>query len=142
MMLMLPGWILNQTSCQLETMLFLLSLFLLITSPVWFNSNLKHLLNKIYTLRSQTKSKSSPSSSLLTKLSQLQSTFQAQIQLSKHEYIHSLITFLHHLVYSHLKSLHCSSNCIPHYISFNSYTVGALNLRHAKNNCLCSVTQN
>ena len=95
-------------------------------SPAWFNSSLKHLLNKIHTLRSQIKSKPSPSSSLLTKLSQLESTFKTQIQLLgsectcayKHKSIHPLIDQFSSSpgkLYSHLKSLRRSSNCIPHY---------------------------
>ena len=50
--------------------------------PIWFNSSLKHLLNKVHTLRSVIKSKPSPSASLLAKLSQLESTRQTKIQLS------------------------------------------------------------
>ena len=92
--------------------------------PIWFNCNLKQLLNKIHTLCNRIKSKPSPSSWLLTKLSQFESTFQTQIQLSKNKYIYSLIDQFSSSPgkpYRHLKSLRCSSNFIPRYVSFKSF---------------------
>ena len=65
------------------------------SSPKWFNPNLQHLLNKIYSLCSLIKSKSTPSSSLVSKLSQLESVFQAQVHLAKDKYIQALINQHH-----------------------------------------------
>ena len=63
------------------------------SSPKWFNSNLRHLLNKIHSLHSLIKSKSTPSSSLVSKLSQIDSIFHAQVHLAKH--IQTLINQYH-----------------------------------------------
>ena len=69
--------------------------------PKWFNFNLRHLLNKIHSFHFLIKSKSTPSSNLVSKLSQMDSVYQAQVHLAKNKYIQTL-NEQHHSTHSKL----------------------------------------
>ena len=66
------------------------------SSPVWFNGEIRHQINKLRTLRKQLKKKWS--STKVARLQSLEASVEKQICASKESYIHSLTT---------------SSACIP-----------------------------
>ena len=59
-------------------------------SPLWFNADIRHSLNKIHSLRRLIKNKST--SSRLAKLSILESDLQSQMITSKDSFISDLIS--------------------------------------------------
>ena len=62
-------------------------------SPAWFTAEIRHVLNKIHTVRRHIKRK--PTESQLAKLKTLEDKLQSMIEVSKEEYIAGLVDTFH-----------------------------------------------
>ena len=83
-------------------------------SPRWFNSDIRHALNRLHTLRRLTNRK--PTEQRLAKLSSAESALQVKMESAKHVYEANLIK-LHHSnpkkLYNHLKYLSKGNSASP-----------------------------
>ena len=77
----------------------------------WFNSDIRHQLNKVHSLRKH--SKKNPTSYILHKLTHMEATLQTLMDKSKDEFLHSISSSFHFKpkqLYSYLSSLNKSKS--------------------------------
>ena len=92
-------------------------------TPRWFNSNIRHLLNRTHTLRRIHKKK--PTSNNYKKLLHMETCLQASIEASRDEYLQRIVSLFQATpkkLYEHLKQL-SNSKFKPQFIVNNNTAV-------------------